>query len=60
MTGTKQTRKTESNMDMDDKGQRGQLVGEIKGDSMYVRSKGRVGVWVGIRRWGASKGIACR
>jgi len=32
-------------------------VGEIKGDSMWVRSKGRVGVWVGTRRWGASKGM---
>jgi len=31
-------------------------VGEIKGDSMWVRSKGMVGIWVGITRWGASKG----
>ena len=25
-------------------------MGEIKGDSMWVRSKERVGVWVGTRR----------
>ena len=32
-------------------------MGSNKGDSMWVRSKGRVGVFrVGIRRWGASKG----
>ena len=31
-------------------------MGEIKGDSKWVRSKERVGVCVGTRRWGASEG----
>ena len=31
-------------------------MGEIKGDSKWVRSKERVGVWVGTRRWGSNKG----